>query len=178
MTITDTMPTEVATFNLHAAARSVIDEGASVDPHVLAKDLVARVPADETTRVFERMAAVYLRGVMGNVRVTERSAVARELTHSQPAGGSKKMAAARDAWQRLLDSPEYVTSAGWLRLREATCEQVLEMSELRAIKASENIAASHRYAALAAAMKTHDAATVADLPKDVFVGVMTKGAAS
>lgn len=153
-------------FNINALAREVLHESVSPDPGIMAEDLVARIPAAAYRDALVSLA----RSLMREMVRAQRS----QTNGGAPATGSRKVAAARDAWKRLLDTPEFVPSVGWLFLRDATWRQVLEMSRMRDEKASELRAAAGRYARLAGAMKNSGAAKVADLPDDTLAELLSE----
>lgn len=142
--------------NLHQLALETVRESASPDPGVMAEDLVNRIPAGEYRDALLMMARAYVCDVIRSQRTA--------LNGGGRSSGSRKVEAARAAWKRLLDVPEYVPSIGaWIALRDATREQVLEMAALRQAKAAENLAVAERYEAIAKAMRREGVKTAADL---------------
>jgi hypothetical protein len=152
-----------SSMNLHGLALEIVRENGSPDPSVLAKSLVDKIKPKDYRKALDQMARQYVRVVM-----TED---ARRRGNGGGKGrGSAKVANAREAWQRILNSPEYVPSIGeWLHLRDATREQVLEMGELRMVKARENEAAAQLYFTLAKKMKTAKAEHVIDVDQTVIL---------
>lgn len=146
--------------NLHALAADIVREATSPEPDVLAAELVSQLDPADYREALTYLARNLIRSVIHDQRT--------RLNGGSPRSGSKKIANARAAWQKLLDSPEYVPSAGWLFLRDATHDQVLEMAGMRMQKSRELAAAAKQYKAIAEEMKKADAATVSDLPVDML----------
>lgn len=147
--------------NLSAIARSVVRESSSPDPDAMVALFVAQIDPSEYAEAIRVLARDYIRQA---IRV-QREALNGGAPNST---GSRKVAAAREAWKRLLDSPEYIPSAGWIFLRDASREQVLEMAGVRAEKSKELAAAAKQYRRIAEVMVEHGAAQVADLPDDTL----------
>lgn len=148
-------------FSLHALTKEIIHSSKSADPTEIAAQLVAQIPPAHLDHAVQQMARAYVRTVISTVR---QKAIA------PPDGyASRKIQAARERWRRLLDVPEFVPSLnGWIRLHEATREQVLEMAAHRMHQADMNSAAAKRYESIAKSMKTLKAQTVGDLPEDLL----------
>lgn len=159
-------------FNLHALATEVIRTSESVEPGELAAQLIDAIPDGDRDEAMLVMARGYVRSVFHGMRSSAQGA-------SHKSRGSAKVGAAREAWQRLIDVPEYVPSLdGWIRLREATRDQVIEMAQHRTAMAQKNRAAAKRYERIAQRMGQLKAATVGDLPADVLETEFTGSAAT
>lgn len=150
-----------AEINLHAIATDVLLDSVSPDPGVMAQEFVMRIPLEQYRDALLALARAYMREVVRAKRQAQNGGAPN-------AGGSRKVAAVREAWKRLLDTPEFVPSAGWLFLRDATAQQVVEMAGLRESKSQELRAAAARYRRLADRMKASDVMRVGDLPEDVL----------
>lgn len=145
------------TVNLRALAQEVLHESLSPDPAEMVADFVSRIPSQQYRAALEALAVDYLRRVIHDQRSARNGGV--------PNGGSRKLAAARDAFKRMLDTPEFVPGTGWLFLRDATADQVLAMAGMRRAKAQELQGAAERYAALADELRKTGIARVGDLPE-------------
>lgn len=160
METTNTTPPD-GEFNLHRLATEIIRGGTSADPAELAAELVNCIDPVHFDAAVHQMAREYVRSVIGSER--------RTATAAGPSTGSRKVAAARDQWLRLIEVPEFVPSLnGWVRLREATESQVREMAQHRMDQANKNVAAARRYEKIARQMRALQAKTVADLPSDAL----------
>lgn len=147
--------------NLWALAAEVVSDSMSPDPGIIAEELVSRIGQEHYREALVYMARDLVTSVIHDRR--------REMNGGPPnANGSRKVAAARDAWKRLLDTPEFVPSVGWIFLRDATHTQVLEMAGARKKKSIELADAAKRYSALAKEMQVRSVMRVADLPDDVL----------
>lgn len=155
--------------NLHALASEVVRESGSPEPEVMAADLVARLdPAD-----YREALTILARDLIRDSIRRQREALNGGASHYQ---GSRKVANAREAWKRLLDSPEYVPSVGWLFLRDASHDQVLEMAGLRMEKSRELVAAATQYKRIAEEMEKSGATVVSDLPDDTLEQLLAPAA--
>lgn len=144
--------------DLHQLALEIVNELGTDDPEAVAKELLRRVEAEDYSEAFEVMATVFIRILLRDLRMREMGTV-----------GSNKVAAAREAWQQFLDSPEYSPSLNdWITLRKATREQVMEMAQFRERKAIRDLVAAKRYHYLAAEMERTGARRVGDLPADTI----------
>lgn len=161
----------MTTLNLHHIAAEVFHDSVSPDPGVMAGELVARLRPEDYREALLLLARDYMRLQIRNGRDGRNGGAPHEQ-------GSHRVAAARDAWKRLLDTPEFVPSAGWLFLRDATTQQVLEMAKLRVEKSHELAKAADRYRALAEAMKHKKVLRVADLPDDILETLLGAEAAA
>lgn len=165
----NTTRAEAGEFSLHALATQIVRTHESVDPTELAHELIGLIDSEHFDSAVRTMAREYVRTVIGSER---RAATAATAATPRTATGSRRVAAARDQWQRLIDVPEYVPSlASWVRLREATQSQVREMAAHRTHQASKNVAAAKRYEKIARSMRSLGAATVGDLPADALRSV-------
>lgn len=144
--------------NLHHLAQTVLQDSVSPDPGVMADELVARIPATHYREALEVLAKDYMRNRILNQR--------HRVNGGAPNVGSRKVGAARDAWKRLLDTPEFLPGVGWLFLRDATVDQVLAMAGVRRAKATELEVVAERYAALAKEMKRTRTGRVGDLSEE------------
>lgn len=143
--------------NLRALASEIVDSSHSPDPGVMAEELISRLKPRDFREMALAVARDYIRGAVLDRR--------RGAVTPMP---SRKVEAAREAWKRMLDQPEFVPSVGWVYLRDATAEQVREMADMRTSKATELTTAAARYSALADQMAKHSVMRVADLPDDVL----------
>jgi voltage-gated potassium channel Kch len=151
--------------NLHALTVQVIRENGTVEPKLLAKILVDRIPVKDRPDAMRQMARHYVALLLREERAFRAPSAA--------SGGSRKIRDAAVAWQRVLNSPEYVPSAGtWIHLRDATREQVLEMAASRTAKAEANLVVAAKYERLAEAMETQGAAVVADLEESLLADLL------
>lgn len=146
--------------NLHALAASVVAESPSPDPDAMVAAFVAQLDPADYREAITLLARDLIRGVIRHQREGLNGGVARR--------GSRKVDAAREAWKRLLDSPEYLPSTGWIFLRDATHDQVLEMASVRAQKSRELAAAAKQYRRIAETMAEAKAKRVGDLPDDTL----------
>lgn len=147
--------------NLHALAADVLEDTVSPDPGVMAQEFVMRIPADQYREALLLLARAYMREVLRARRQSQNGG-------SPNATGSRKVAAAREAWKRLLDTPEFVPSSGWVFLRDANVQHVREMAGMRRSKSAELRAAAARYDRLADRMEAAKAQRVGDLPDDTL----------
>lgn len=154
------VPAATSALNLHALAHTVLDESLSPDPAVMASDFVARIPSERYREALEVLAKDYLRRAIHSQRSTRNG--------GEPQPGSRKVAAVREAWNRLLGTPEFVPGTGWLFLRDATAEQVRAMAGMRRAKSRELNAAADRYAALASELEQSGVNRVGDLPGETL----------
>lgn len=150
--------------NLHALAVAVVRDSQTPDPDLMAKTLVSQIDPSDYVEALNYLAKDLVRRAVHDQRATANGA--------EPRMGSRKVALAREAWRQLLDTPEFVPSAGWLFLRDATCDQVLEIAGARDQKSQELAAAANRYRRLAGAMEEHLAEIVSDLPPAVLEGLL------
>lgn len=153
--------------NLHHLAQTVLQDSVSPDPGVMADELVARIPAAHHREALGILAKDYMRNRILNQR--------HRVNGGAPDVGSRKVEAARDAWKRLLDTPEFLPGVGWLFLRDATTDQVLAMAGMRRSKAQELESAADRYAAVAREMKRAKVTRVGDLPEDSLQRLLGEG---
>lgn len=151
--------------NLSALASSVLHDSLSPDPAVMADTFVAAIPAKHYREALTILAADYLRQTIRQQRNNRNGGEPNRT-------GSRKVANARDAWKRLLDTPEFVPGTGWLFLRDATVDQVLQMAGLRRTKAQELNSSAGRYDALASEMERTKAVRVGDLPEESLVRLL------
>jgi hypothetical protein len=146
--------------NLHALANAVVRESASPDPDLMVMEFVSRIDPADHTEALRLLARDFIRQSIRNQR---------EALNGGAPGGSRKVANAREAWKRLLDSPEFLPStASWIFLRDATHDQVLEMAGVRQQKARELTAAAKQYKRIADEMAAKGAPSVGDLPDDML----------
>lgn len=151
--------------NLNALARQVLAESPSPDPSAMAATLVSLIPKNRYHDALLLMARDFMRHAIGDQRASVNGGPPN-------AGGSKKMQASAAAWKRLLNTPEFLPSAGWLFLKDATAEQVREMATVREAKAGELRMSASRYRAVAEAMRHSRAMRVADLPEDTLARLL------
>lgn len=145
--------------DLYQLAQETLQETGARDPEVVAKEFARRINADDFTEAFERMSAVFIRTLMADMHRRQNGVDVQ---------GSRKVAAARRAWQEILDAPDYVPSLNsWIVVRSATRDQLLEMAEYRAQKGAREMVAAKRYRYLAAEMERTDARLAGDLPLEV-----------
>lgn len=154
--------------NLHALAAKIIHGSPSPDPDTMVVAFVEAIAPDDYREAIAVLARDLIRLVIRHQRETLNGGAART--------GSRKVQNAREAWKRLLDAPEFLPSAGWIFLRDATRDQVLEMAGTRMQKSRELVAVAKQYKAIAAAMSECDAATVADLADDTLEKLLSPAA--
>lgn len=153
--------------NLHAIALQVVRESGSPDPDDMVAAFVAAIDTDDYAAAIQVLARDLLRSVIRHQR---------EALSVSGGRGSRKVEAAREAWKRLLDAPEYLPSVGWIFLRDATHDQVLEMASVRVEKARELTAAAKQYRRVAEAMAAGKAKHVSDLPDDTLESLLAPAA--
>lgn len=154
--------------NLHALAAQVIRDAPDPDPDTMVAAFVSQIDPDDYRDAITALARDLIRSVIRHQR--------ESLNGGPGRSGSRKVANAREAWKRLLDAPEFLPSAGWIFLRDATHDQVLEMAGVRMQKSRELVAAAKQYKALAAAMESAQAATVADLDESTLEQLLSPAA--
>lgn len=154
--------------NLHAIAASVVQESGSPDPDTMVAAFVAQIDPADYPEALATLAKDLIRHVIRHNR--------EALNGGAVQRGSRKMEAARDAWKRLLDSPEFLPSFGWIFLRDATREQVMEMAGVRMEKSRELASAAENYRRIAKAMAAAEVDRVGDLPDDTLEQVLAPAA--
>ena len=151
--------------NLHELTLRVIRENGAVEPKLLAKILLDRIPVKDRPDAMLHMARYYIARTLREERPFNAASAA--------SGGSRKIRDASEAWQRVLNSPEYVPSAAaWIHLRDATREQVLEMAASRTAKAEANLVVASRYKRLADEMESQDVTLVGDLDESLLADLL------
>ncbi len=150
--------------NLHALAASVVRESQSPEPDDMVAAFVAQIDPADYQAALAVMARDLIRGVIRSQR--------ESLNGGSSRTGSRKVANAREAWERLLNAPEYLPSSGWIFLRDATREQVLEMAGVRMEKSRELVASAKQYRRIADAMQAAGATSVGDLPHDTLAPLL------
>jgi len=146
--------------NMHSLAAAVVRESGSSDPDAMVDDLVSRIDPADYRDAIRYLGRDLIRRVIHGQRAS--------LNGPRRATGSRKVDAAREAWKRLLDTPEYLPSTGWIFLRDASREQVLEMAGVRRQKSQELSVAAKRYSAIASEMQKAKVLRAGDLDDSVL----------
>jgi hypothetical protein len=155
------MTEETRDYNLHGLASSIVRDSQSADPHDLGIELINSIDPAHFDEAVQAMAREYIRSIIGSLRA--------QANKPSTAQGSRKVEAARNQWRRLIEIPEFVPSLNaWVKLHEATYDQVMEMAAYRMAQAHRNAAAAKRFEKIAKSMKALNAAVVGDLPDDLL----------
>ena len=158
--------------NLHALAMTVVRESASPDPDTMVANLVAQIDPTDYAEAITYLARDLIRATIRHQREALNGGPS-----AGPAGGSRKVQNAREAWKRLLNAPEFLPSSGqWIFLRDASHDQVMEMAGLRMQKSRELAAAAKQYRKIAEQMAAVGASTVGDLPDDTLESLLAPAA--
>lgn len=167
--------TAATEFDLRGMIRAELAETDESDPHILAREIAAKIPEVELRGVVEHFLAGLVRETIGSQRAGLRTIISRPEPEasSQPSKG--RWLDAGEVYQRFLRQRECVSLDGgkreWKLLGEMTRDDVLGAAAIRQANADANRIMAKKYKTLATLMAEHDAALVADLPSEVALAV-------
>lgn len=159
----------------HKIAQEVVETSDETDPTKLATEFISRMEQEYRTAMSEFLdyaARGYIREVIRAGR--SRNMIPSEGGYRNPANPITRQTGL--AWKKILSQREYVPSIGeWVRLAEATIEQVREMASYRYQIADRNRHRAELYEKLAKTMDDRGAGRVEDLSPAVLTVVFTEG---
>jgi hypothetical protein len=162
-----------AEFSLRALAREVWDDTGGADYHVIAKELLRRIPAGKQEAALSEALAEYSRHFVVGLRPTARKV--RPGAGQRNSARSAKVAGIRRAWPQLRAT--YFTKDGQKPLGDCTRIDVVFIAEHLEKKARENQAKAGWMRDLSAALGAHKVDRVRDLPDDVLAQFLEGAAA-
>lgn len=154
--MTNPISQALVVFDARALARDIIESTPEVsDPHELVDLYIDSIPSGKEIEVLRQLISDLLVGQVGYVRSKARVRMQ----------GRSKASAVRDAWQGMLATLEFdPVTREWMRLGDATRENLLHMATSHVERAVSHQKRAARFEMLADALTWHHKATVSQLP--------------
>lgn len=156
----------MTTFNLNELIRSTLERSREADPHVIARRLVARIPAEHVHAALADCLADRVRIQIGRSRMQHVGDLLAVDTTTKAAATSRPGRSWRKQTAALFAQRLFVPSAGWKRLGECTAEDCDAVADAHARRAVEQAVLEERFRAYARLLRDAGVATLADLGAD------------
>lgn len=160
-------------FDLQDLIREVCRDSSAPDPATLAKEVEQRIEIDQRAAALSQALPILVQHAISRSRsgftIPPGGQLAGDAHGSIAAGGtSRKVAAIRDAWARVLLDRISTGPNDWKHLGDCTGADLAYAEALRRAHAVANTAAADRLAELQALLRQHGVATVRELPPGSF----------
>lgn len=172
---------------LNGMLHDSLDEGTD-DMAATCAAVVAAIPDDDLRDALALTLPEYARVFVGlnrirllaptspTAEIAEERTVLPEVPDDPPKPGPSRRQRAYDAWQHKLKAMVSVGTGRLKPLGQCTVEEI-EMQTTKLVDQMRALGLRHDlYAAIAKAMREHDAERVADLPEDVLCAILGGGA--
>jgi hypothetical protein len=160
-------------FSLQDLIREVCGDSSAPDPATLAKEVEQRIEEDQRADALSQALPILVQHAISRSRsgftIPPGGPCTGDAHGITAAGGpSRKVAAIREAWQRVLLDRISTGPNDWKHLGDCTAADLAYAEALRRAHAEANIAAADRLAELQALLRQHGVATVRELPTGSF----------